>query len=114
LIVRINAYKQERPMNDAKYIGLDVHQATISLAVLDWTGQLVMECIVKTKAATILPFFHGLRGSLHVTVEEGTMRGMAARFAQAPRHRSAGVRAAEKCTAESWELKRPHQCSEAG
>jgi hypothetical protein len=32
-------------MNDAKYIGLDVHQATISAAVLDSAGKLVMECI---------------------------------------------------------------------
>jgi hypothetical protein len=53
-------------MNDAKYIGLDVHQATISVAVLDSAGKLVMECILETKAATILQFIHGLRGSLHV------------------------------------------------
>ncbi len=59
-------------MNDAKYIGLDVHQATISAAVLDSTGKLVMESILETKAATILQFIHGLRGSLHVTFEEGT------------------------------------------
>ena len=59
-------------MNDAKYIGLDVHQATISAAVLDSTGHLVMESILETKAATILQFIHGLRGSLHVTFEEGT------------------------------------------
>jgi len=59
-------------MNDAKYIGLDVHQATISLAVLDWAGHPVMECILETKAAIILQFFHGLRGSLHVTLEERT------------------------------------------
>ena len=59
-------------MTDAKYIGLDVHQATISAAVLDSTGQLMMESIVETKAATILQFVHGLRGSVHVTLEEGT------------------------------------------
>jgi transposase len=59
-------------MNDAKYIGLDVHQATISVAVLDSAGKLVMECILETKAATILEFIHGLRGSLRVTFEEGT------------------------------------------
>ena len=59
-------------MNDAKYIGLDVHQATISAAVLDSSGKLVMESILETKAATILQFVHGLRGSLHVTLEEGT------------------------------------------
>ena len=28
-------------MNDAKYIGLDVHQATISATVLDSSGKLV-------------------------------------------------------------------------
>jgi transposase len=60
-------------MNDAKYIGLDVHQATISAAVLDSTGKLVMESILETKAATILQFIHGLRGSLQVTLEEGTL-----------------------------------------
>src|ERR1700726_3851454 len=59
-------------MNDAKYIGLDVHQATISAAVLDSAGKLLMESIVETKAATILQFVHGLRGSVHVTLEEGT------------------------------------------
>ena len=36
-------------MNDAKYIGLDVHQATISVAVLDAAGNLVMEAILETK-----------------------------------------------------------------
>jgi hypothetical protein len=40
-------------MNDAKYIGLDVHQATISVAVLDSSGKLVMEAILETKAETI-------------------------------------------------------------
>src|SRR6266404_2447816 len=59
-------------MNDAKYIGLDVHQATISVAVRDSRGNLVMEAILETKAETILQFIRGLRGSLYVTFEEGT------------------------------------------
>src|SRR6202521_168648 len=59
-------------MNDAKYIGLDVHQATISAAVLDSDGRLIMESILETKAATVLQFIHGLRGSLQITFEEGT------------------------------------------
>src|SRR6202140_545193 len=59
-------------MNDAKYIGLDVHQATISVAVLDSAGQLAMEAILEMKAETILQFIHGLRGSFHVTLEEET------------------------------------------
>jgi len=41
-------------VNSEKYIGLDVHQATIVVAVMDSTGKLVMESILETKAATIL------------------------------------------------------------
>ena len=59
-------------MNDEKYIGLDVHQATIVVAVMDSTGKLIMESILETEAATILQFFAGLRGTLSVTFEEGT------------------------------------------
>jgi hypothetical protein len=36
-------------MNDAKYIGLDVHQATISVVVLDSAGHLVMESIIESE-----------------------------------------------------------------
>ena len=42
------------------------------MAVFDSAGKLVMEAILETKAETILQFLHGLRGSLHVTFEEGT------------------------------------------
>ena len=59
-------------MNSEKYIGLDVHQATISVAVLDSKGKLIMESILETKATTILEFLAGLRGTLSVTFEEGT------------------------------------------
>jgi len=62
-------------VNSEKYIGLDVHQATISVAVLDETGKLSMECILETKAATMVEFFAGLRGTLAVTFEEGTSAG---------------------------------------
>ena len=59
-------------MDNKKYIGMDVHQATISAAVRDASGKLVMESIVETKAATILEFIQGIHGSLWVTFEEGT------------------------------------------
>ena len=59
-------------MNQEKYIGMDVHQATISVAVMDGRGKLIMECILETKASTILEFIQGLQGSLSVTFEEGT------------------------------------------
>jgi hypothetical protein len=55
-----------------KRIGLDVHQATILVAVMDAKGKVVMESILETKAATVLEFFAGQRGTLSVTFEEGT------------------------------------------
>ena len=58
--------------NLKKYIGLDVHKEATSIAVLNGVGKLVMESIIETKAATLLEFLHGLRGELHVTLEEGT------------------------------------------
>ncbi len=59
-------------MNRVKYIGLDVHQATISIAVLDANGKLIMQSVIATQASTLLDFIRGLRGELHVTFEEGT------------------------------------------
>jgi hypothetical protein len=41
-------------MDSEKYIGLDVHQATIVVAVLDSSGKLVMESILETKAVSTL------------------------------------------------------------
>ncbi len=59
-------------MNDTKYIGMDVHRESISIAALNSAGKIVLECVVETKASIILQFIDGLRGELHVTFEEGT------------------------------------------
>jgi transposase len=59
-------------MSKVKYIGLDVHQASISVAVLDENGKLVMQSVIATRATAILEFLSGLRGTLHLTFEEGT------------------------------------------
>lgn len=58
--------------SDIKYIGLDVHKETISMAVRNGSGKLVMESIVESKAGTILESVQSLRGQLHLTFEEGT------------------------------------------
>lgn len=59
-------------MSKLKYIGLDVHQASVSVAVLDENGKLAMQSVIATRAASILEFLDGLRGTLQVTFEEGT------------------------------------------
>src|SRR5437667_8140102 len=59
-------------MSQEKYIGMDVHQATISVAVMDAGGKLIMECLLETRAGTIVEFLRGLHGTLWLTFEEGT------------------------------------------
>ena len=51
---------------------MDVHKETISIAVLNSSGKLVMQSVIETKAITIVENVRGLRGDLHVTLEEGT------------------------------------------
>ena len=59
-------------ISSTKYIGMDVHKESISIAVRNAAGKIVMESVIETKASVILQFFDGLRGDLHVTFEEGT------------------------------------------
>src|ERR1700723_4376851 len=59
-------------MDSEKYIGMDVHKESISIAVRNAAGKIVMECVIETKASMILQFIDGLRGDLQGTFEEGT------------------------------------------
>ena len=59
-------------MTCTQYIGMDVHKESISIAVMNVAGKIVMECVIETKAGVILQFFNGLRGDVRVTFEEGT------------------------------------------
>jgi transposase len=59
-------------MNQIKYIGMDVHMATTVIAIRDSNGKILTEAIVETKASPLLDFLRGQRGTLHVTLEEGT------------------------------------------
>ena len=56
-------------MTSTKYIGMDVHKESISIAVRNAAGKIVMECVIETKASTILQFIDGLCGEIHLTFE---------------------------------------------
>src|SRR5580765_1680720 len=58
--------------SSTKYVGMDVHKESTSIAVSNSAGKILMECVIETKASTILDFLGGLRGDVHVTLEEGT------------------------------------------
>ena len=66
------AERSESAMDSRKYVGMDVHKGTISIAVVDSIGQLVKGSILETKANTILEFILTLRRNVPVTFEEGT------------------------------------------
>ena len=59
-------------MDSKKYIGMDVHKESISIAVRNDAGKIVMESVIETRANAILDFIPGLRGELRITFEEGT------------------------------------------
>jgi transposase len=59
-------------MNDIKYIGIDVHQATSVFAVINQQGKLQGEAIIETQPEPIIDFLRGQRGTLWVAFEEGT------------------------------------------
>lgn len=55
-----------------KYVGLDVHQATMLATVRDSSGRIIVRSILPTEEAAVLEFFAGMRGAVHVAFEEGT------------------------------------------
>lgn len=59
-------------MNNIKYIGMDVHQRTVSIVVLDASGRVLCSALVETQAQSLLAFIQAQRGTLHLTFEEGT------------------------------------------
>ena len=100
MIVQITTYERSNPpMNSEKYIGLDVHQATISVAVMDSRGKLVMESILETKAATILEFLAGLRGTS--IFRRRNLGCLALRSAQAARCQVSGVQPTQERAAQT-------------
>lgn len=53
------------------YVGMDVHKATIAIAVLDASGKLVSQSVIETSTQTVRDFCQSLRGEVHLTLEEG-------------------------------------------
>jgi hypothetical protein len=62
-------------MNSEKYIGLDVHQATISVAALDSTGKLVMESILRSASPIPVTSSHSTSPSTRLRLAHSLHRG---------------------------------------
>ncbi|HXH50505.1 MAG TPA: transposase [Terriglobia bacterium] len=59
-------------MKRDQYMGMDVHQATTVVAVLDGEGKVILEATVATEASAIIRLLQSLSGPMHVTFEETT------------------------------------------
>lgn len=55
-----------------KYVALDVHQASTVFSVREEGGRVIARAVVPTEASAIVEYFRGMRGTVHVTFEEGT------------------------------------------
>src|SRR3989442_11602133 len=55
-----------------KYVALDVHQATTSASVREENGRVIARSVLPTDGAAITEFVRGMRGAVHVALEEGT------------------------------------------
>jgi transposase len=56
----------------AKYVGLDVHQATTVAVVQEESGRVITRSVLATEESRIVEFVRGMRGPIHVAFEEGT------------------------------------------
>ena len=54
------------------YVGMDVHQASIVMVVLNGAGKVVEAITIKTGAAALRSYLQRLKGKVYVTFEEGT------------------------------------------
>jgi transposase len=54
------------------YVGLDVHQATTVSTVRSDSGSVIARAVLPTTADALVEFVGGMRGAIHVAMEEGT------------------------------------------
>jgi hypothetical protein len=74
--------------SNPKYIGMDVHKESISIAVRNAVSKLVMESVIETKASMILQFIDGMRRDLGC---------LAIWSSETPRQEAGGVRSPSQC-----------------
>jgi transposase len=54
-----------------RYLGMDAHAASCTLAILSATGKLMRQDVVETNGGALIRYLRGIPGNLHLCVEEG-------------------------------------------
>ena len=55
-----------------KYVFLDVHAATTTVSVRVESGAVIARSVLPTEESALVEYFRGMRGAIHVGLEEGT------------------------------------------
>jgi transposase len=55
-----------------KYVGLDIHQASIVASVREDSGRVIARSVLPTEGAALTELVRSMRGAVHVALEEGT------------------------------------------
>jgi predicted NBD/HSP70 family sugar kinase len=55
------------------YVGMDVHAATIAIAVLNGSGKVLERLTIETGASAVRSYLPRFKGRVLVTFEEGTL-----------------------------------------
>jgi hypothetical protein len=87
---------------------MDVHKGSISIAVMNSLGRVMMACVIEAEANIILDFIHELRGELRVPFVEGTWATWWYDL-QVARNENGGLRSAEQRQAR--QQARPDRCT---
>ena len=56
-----------------KYIGIDVHSESCTIAVMNSAGRQLRQQVVDTQAKVLIEFLKGLAGDRYVCIEEGQL-----------------------------------------
>lgn len=68
-----------------KYVGLDIHQASTVVSVREARGGVIARSVLPTDGGVLTEFVRSMRGTVHITFEEGTQAQLAARSLGTPR-----------------------------
>ena len=83
-------------MSQEKYIGMDVHQATISVAVMKTQGKLIMECLLETKASHDRRVHPRTAGNSVADLRRRNLGCLVTRSPETPRQPAGGLRSTQE------------------
>jgi transposase len=84
-----------------RYIGIDVHSQTCTVAVMSGAGKHLREFVVETNGRTLMDAIKGIAGDKHVCLEEGTQSNWVVELLQPIAARVVVIQPEKRCGQKS-------------